>query len=178
MASPEGQTFSFTNNLPGYSNDVTVRRITGPEFAGGPELYVRTYPFSGEAGPLSGQTIEYLDYRQFGDVSYTFATPLDQNSGILVMDVDFRETVVLSFFDAAGNLLSTAGWSATLIRSVTAVDDDPNLNGVLTTAPTTFTLVGSDDAEADPTWLFQPPAGQMVKRVVINGNVSGGANGT
>lgn len=178
LASFAGQTFDYTTNLPGYANRVNVRRLTPTEFELGPTTMQISHDFSAVAGPLSGRAIDYMSYRLNGEVSYTFDVPLDHNDGIVLLDVDYAEEVMLSIFDSGGAPLPLAGWSVELVRSVMASDDDPNPNGVVSISGNVFTLVGSDDPEADPVWLLRPDPGQSVGRIVLNGDPVPGANGT
>ena len=169
LADPAGQTFSFTNNISGYANSVTVRRTAGSFFQN-PTTYTRTHPFTG-AGPLSGNTLTYMDYSQAsGTVTYDFAVPLTANDAMVVMDVDYGETITVQFYDAANNLLPTAGWTAPLIKAATTAT--PNPSGTLTINANDITVVGSPVITDDPTYLLMPASGQAVSRVVVNGSTA------
>lgn len=157
------QAFAFTTNVSGYTNTVSMLSDAAA-YGHAPGPYPRSYAFTG-AGPLSNNTINYVDYGQRpgpGTMRYDFATPLGANDGILVMDTDLNEVVTLEFYDAANNLLSTAGWSTPLIRSVTG-------SGTLSNNGTSITIVGDTQDTPDATYLVMPAAGTAISRVVLTG---------
>lgn len=120
-------------------------------------------------------TLPFLDYHTNANpsnVEFAFTTPLDGNSGILLMDIDVRENLKLRFYDADDTLLSLAGWDMpTLIHEEAG---ESHKRPDITNHGSEFEFQGKPNNAYEPVYFVVPPAGVEAKYFEIESTTAQG----
>ncbi|MEZ5476643.1 MAG: CshA/CshB family fibrillar adhesin-related protein [Thiolinea sp.] len=94
-------------------------------------------------------------------MQYTFNTPLSIADGIFLSDLDYAENIELAFYDSAGTLLPTTGWTGGYVQSVAG-------QAIPVNTGTSIRLADTSNADlASLTLLLIPAPGQQVARMVV-----------
>lgn len=154
----------------GYSNAVKVQIDPSTVFDSY-SPYTWTEPrFDLPTGsPLNSKPYGTMQVNISGEISFTFAHPLDQNSGIIFTDVDMPSEVVnLQFLDDAGNVLDPSSWAVSSLTS----NPDGLSSTTITKTNSRITLVGQK-VQNQAAFMITPAPGSLVKKMILTRSTLG-----